>query len=142
MSFLRSILEQGVSTKTLGGLSVGVGLIAALLQNNFLVLVWALIMIFLGFLLILESVQDTKDPVPISIVNRTGRQLRIAFNGPGEIGKKDSGTIEGAMPFPPGKVSSLPGDVVSLEVRYRGSRVGSMDSGAEARMAGQWLDDA
>ena len=142
MSVLRLILEQVVTPKTLGGLSVGVGLLTALLQNSFLVLVWALVMILIGFVLILESVLGTKDPVRISIVNRTGRQLRIAFNGPGEIGKKNSGTVCGAAPFPPGKVSSLPGDVVSVEVSNRGSRVGSMDSAAEARMAGSWLDDA
>ena len=141
MSFFRFLFAR-FTPKIYGSAAVGVGLIAALLQNDFVVLFWALLMILIGFLLILESVQDTKDPVQISIVNRTGRQLRIAFNGPGEIGKKDSGTIEGAMLFPPGKVSSLPGDVVSLEVRNRWSRVGSMDSGAEARMAGKWSDDA
>ena len=119
MSFPRSLFAK-FTPKIFGTAAVGVGLIAALLQNDFVVLFWALLMILTGFLLILESGQDTKYPVPISILNRTGRQLRITYNGPGEIGKKNSGTIEGAMPFPPGKVFSLPGDVVSVEVRNRG----------------------
>ena len=141
MSVVRSVFS-GKTTSVIGSIFVGSGLMTALIQNDFVILFSALIFIVMGFLLILLKSQESADPIRIHIINRTGRQLRIAFNGPGEIGKKNSGTVCGAAPFPPGKVSSLPGDVVSVEVSNRGSRVGSMDSAAESRMAGQWLDDA
>ena len=141
MSLFRSIIADKVTFRNLGGVAVGAGVIIALIQNDFVVLYLGLMLILIGFLLILSSVQDAADPVRIRIVNRTGRQLRITYDGPGEIGKK-SGTIEGVMPFPPGKVSSLPRDVVSLEVSNRGSKVGSLNSETEERWAGHWLDDA